>query len=144
MEYSFINIVLIIAVVLLIVILTYIGILMFYYSSSIPFPPTSSICPDYWMISTDGSGCIIPDNSHPNIGSIYKYKDNTITPYGLPSTNVLNKVPSSGDSSYIYNSNSLTKYPAWTGAKKSPICGQKSWANQYGINWDGISNYNNC
>jgi len=32
----------------------------------------------------------------------------------------------------------------WTAGGKSSICTQKSWANTYGVVWDGVSNYNGC
>ena len=32
----------------------------------------------------------------------------------------------------------------FTGASYDTICKKKQWANEKGISWDGISNYNKC
>ena len=32
----------------------------------------------------------------------------------------------------------------FTNAGLTKICGQKKWADNFGIYWDGITNYNKC
>lgn len=131
---AFYLIVLSIVTVLLILILTYIGIKMTSAASGkVSYPPVSASCPDYWnTVSTDPSSCLIPTNVSNNVGSIYdksgKLLLNSSTTYGLDtnamSINFANK--------------------GWNVGGLSSLCGQKSWANQYGIQWDGVSNYNSC
>ena len=46
--------------------------------------------------------------------------------------------------SNMMSDNEIVQYidfsnPAWTG-----VCDKKKWANENGIVWDGISNYNSC
>ena len=131
---AFYLIVLSIVIVLLILILTYIGIKMTSAASGkVSYPPVSASCPDYWnTVSTDPSSCLIPTNASNNVGSMYdksgKFLLNSSTTYGLDtnamSINFANK--------------------GWNVGGLSSLCGQKSWANQYGIQWDGVSNYNSC
>ena len=32
----------------------------------------------------------------------------------------------------------------WSAGGKSARCAKKAWANRFGFNWDGVSNYNSC
>lgn len=126
-------IVLSIAAVLLILILTYIGLLMKSpKAATSSFPPTINTCPDYWSIGTDPSSCAIPSSGSKNQGSIY---DNTfkliLTPKNTPGIN-------------LTNNDIVLSHEGWTAGGASTICAQKKWANQYGIQWDGVSNYNGC
>jgi hypothetical protein len=139
-------IVLSVAVCLLILILTYIGIKMSNKTSNVtPYPPSALTCPDYWDQTTDSSGnsvCIIPPYAAPgssvmpaNTGSIYgdNGKNN------LSATGPSAVAGYSGASGTINFSNS-----GWNNSGASATCAQKNWANKYGLQWDGISNYNNC
>jgi hypothetical protein len=122
---QFYFIVLSVAVVFLIILLTIIGILLRKAQSTIPFPPTSYSCPDYWQVSTDGSSCIVPQNGAINTG------DN----------------PINSNNTYGYNSSNGTVNftdAGWAGSGSRAICQQKQWANQNGIIWNGVSNYNAC
>jgi len=129
------------AVILLILLLTYIGIQMTKSaaSGSITFPPKVSSCPDYWKPNdSDPSSCTIPylknenNYSNVNIGGLYDANGNLLlnakNTYGFDSTN------------YSINFNDL----GWTKGGNNANCTQKKWANQYGIVWDGVSNYNGC
>jgi len=142
---SFQMIVLGIAVLILIVILTFIGITLAKDNKSVVFPPVSNTCPDYWSVSTDGTTCTVPLSTATNVGSIYDestgqllsaFKATKLTsrlPYGTPGYS------QSTDGTSINFSDA-----GWTSNGKSTICQQKSWANNYGIQWDGVSNYNSC
>jgi hypothetical protein len=124
---SFYIIVLIIAIVCLIIMLTVFGILMKRDKTSVVFPPSYSVCPDYW--SVDGSNCIIPTN---NI--------NTGNPSPVTNWQTTNGyvVSSKGTPEINFND------PAWSNNGLSATCNQKKWANINGILWSGISNYNGC
>jgi hypothetical protein len=121
-----------IAVVILILVLTYIGITMTYYKGKSAYPPQAATCPDTWAIASDGSSCLIPASTTSNVGKLYdstgKLIANSGTTYGLSITK-----------------NSINFADAgWTKGGLSPQCSQKAWANQMGIQWDGIANYNKC
>ena len=110
------------AIFLLIIMLTYVGLRMSYPTASDTiFPPSSNICPDTWAFS-DTSGCIVPTNGINN-GAITFTASNTP---GFTATGI------------NFNDD------GWTAAGTSTICAKKKWANQAGINWDGITNYNQC
>jgi hypothetical protein len=128
-----------IAVIVLIVILTFIGIALAKNDKSVVFPPVANTCPDYWTVSSDGTKCTVPLSSATNAGNIYvngslssAFTTTLLTsnaPYGTPG----------------YASGAISFSDAgWTANGKSTICQQKSWANNYGIQWDGVSNYNTC
>jgi hypothetical protein len=130
-------IVLSIAVILLIIILTYIGIQMTKNASSSSgssaFPPKVSGCPDYWSSSTtDPSSCIIPKIGSVNTKGIYDANGNLM----------LNSSKTFG---FNTTNNSINFADAgWTLGGISSTCSQKTWANQYGLMWDGISNFSGC
>ena len=123
------------AVILLILLLTYIGIQMTRNSAngSIAFPPKVSSCPDYWSAGlSDSSACMIPYYKSVNTGGLYdtsgNLRLNNASTYGLNSTN------------YSIDFTDL----GWTKGGNNAKCTQKKWANQYGLVWDGVSNYNGC
>jgi hypothetical protein len=121
---SFYVIVLSIASLLLIIILTYIGVKMTDKSSNVSvYPPSSQPCPDYWLQSSNAAfpGCVIP-----------------------PATQA-NTKPFKSTNTYGMNNNIINfDDPAWATNGKTKLCNQKDWANKYNIQWDGVSNYNNC
>jgi hypothetical protein len=134
---AFYIIVLSIAIILLILVLTYVGIQMTSANSATKkstFPPQASSCPDYWQsVTTDTSSCLIPTKNSQNVGKIYDASNgslllNSSTTYGLNTM-----------SNSINFANSR-----WATGGVNTICAQKSWANQYGLMWDGVSNYNSC
>jgi hypothetical protein len=127
-------IVLSIATIILILMLTYIGITSVYRKGGAVYPPKASPCPDRWQSSvTDPSSCNIPAYGSPNTGSIYDSatKSLTLKTSTTPGLNTNNN--------YINFANS-----DWTKGGMTTICGQKSWAIQNNIVWDGVSNYNKC
>jgi len=109
-------IVLTVATISLILFLTYIGILMKYYSKSdLAYPSIANTCPDYWTLDTDPTTgqtkCTVPDDGKPNRGTVSGTNEVTeVMPYG----------------------------------EDSIICDLKNWANTNSIVWDGVSNYNKC
>ena len=119
-------IVLTIAVTILILLLTYIGIKMNYAAhNGGAYPPTKNNCPDYWTISIDGKICNQPTTT----GSRNTYSGN---------------VNAAGVAGVKTNGDIEIDTTAWTSGGKSAICAQKLWANQNGLIWDGVSNYNGC
>jgi hypothetical protein len=138
-------IVLSIAIILLIVVLTFIGIKMKDSAgNAAPYPPSSLPCPDYWVQTTDASGnniCYIPPYvpaggsvMPSNTGKIYDNKGrNTLTSSAKP-------IPGYN----IYDNTINFNDPGWNTAGMSSTCAQKSWANNNSLQWDGISNFNNC
>ena len=131
---SFYLIVLGIATVILILILTFVGIMMKSQNAGTVFPPVANTCPDGWAVYTDGSSCIVPTVGAVNAGI---YPDNTPVAFTAQNT-----------PSYTINSDGNTinaTNPAWTTVGgKTAVCAQKAWANQMGVSWDGVSNYNSC
>ena len=136
MDFGFYNIVLIVAVVLLILTLTYIGVKMTYQAYSAPFPPVKATCPDYWDISSDGKTCVIPTSSdHPNMGNPSNVGGRAN--YGtVGTTNDVNGNP-------VFDPND-SRWASYLGTKGGSICGLRTWANTYGVVWDGVTNFNKC
>jgi hypothetical protein len=124
-------IVLSVALVILILLLTFIGILMAKQKSSLTYPPTYNTCPDYWSVAADGSNCTIPNYDGINTGKLYNGKvlDQSVfsTPGFSAATNTTPNQINFNDSGWSKN-----------------ICKQKTWATNYSVVWDGISNYNSC
>ena len=122
-----------IAVIVLILILTYVGIMLAYSNSNSnkKFPPVSNSCPDYWMNSNDGSGCIVPKSGSKNCGKLYDSNGNPSA--SLIATDGYDKTTSAIDFSI----------PKWK-ANGTMICNKQKWAEKNGVIWDGVSNYNSC
>lgn len=129
---SFYSIVILVASILLIVILTYLGIEISKRGTEKDFPPDTSNCPDYWPETGEGI-CEIPlANKHPNnsgilddTGSMLITSGNT---YGLDA----------GAYKIDFNNE------GWAAQNDSEKCTKKKWADQFGIVWDGITNFNKC
>jgi hypothetical protein len=139
---TFYIIVLSIATTLLILILTYFGIILRNKSKTTaaypPKPPNT--CPDYWAIAADGKSCSLPDPKNPgskNVGSTYGPDNTTVN---LNKTNT----PGYGLTGYLSTPSVNFADQGWTAGGKASACTQKSWANSYGVMWDGVSNYNGC
>lgn len=121
---KFYFIVLSIATVILILILVILGVLMSYTKNNkLIYPPSYSTCPDYWENKADNT-CNIPSNINKPTGT---YENTTSTP-GFTTGNIDFK---SGAWNTLYSS-----------TKKE--CALKKWSNKYNVEWDGISNYNDC
>jgi hypothetical protein len=143
---AFYLIVLSIAAILLILILTYVGIAMSNNKNKKgAYPPQSGSCPDYWSISTvDASSCIIPAKTHRNAGTktVAANGDATTSIYDATGKLLLNASNTAGLKT---STNSVNFGDAkWTTSGVSALCAQKTWANTYGIVWDGVTNYNSC
>ena len=121
---SFHTTVLGIAVVILILLLTVFGIIISRSSSKSIFPPTESVCPDYWTVSDVSGTTYCTINNNMNIGD-FSAAGVTI-PKSQPSTRF------------------DTNDKAWTSTGTTSICGKKQWANSHKIVWDGVSNYTGC
>jgi hypothetical protein len=134
-------IVLSIAAILLIILLTFIGIIMGKQKSTTAFPPTMNTCPDFWQVSTDGKSCIIPNYNSINKGKLYNgslistdLSNPAIVPGFSQTTDSKNKPI------YSINFNDA----GWAGTGVQGICSKRKWANNYQIEWDGVSNYTAC
>lgn len=129
---GFYKIVLLVAIILYVIIMTVIVMMMFN-TSSAPFPPQSSVCPDHWKLATDSdTKCQIPTIGSLNTG-------------GLFSTGTL-KVPSGTQGYEASNSAIDFSNNGWTTLNntKTSICNKRDWANANGIVWGGVSNTNSC
>ena len=126
---TFYLIVLSVAIILLIIILAYIGVYGMNEKSKSAFPPVKYDCPDYWQKNGDGE-CVIP-TSGPNMG--------TLDP------NFIGDAPNKSEIIGINSNEDAINFedPTWS-ASGSSRCAQKKWANDNGIVWDTVSNYNQC
>ena len=160
---SFQTTTLVIAFVILVLTLIWVGVMMSNTTnSSVPFPPYLHTCPDYWGVmsskssssssspdaaaaadagssssnSVTGGGhvCVLPAcNSGLNVGSLCK-SDGT---YDFDDSNKhLQSDPASGNV-FINPKDTLSSNPV-------PFCSLSDWASTYGVNWDGVSNTNQC
>ena len=132
---SFYRIVITVALIALIGSLTYVGMLMKYHKNkNTTYPPVASSCPDFWTVSsTDQTKCDIPKpdaSGIQNVGSIYSG-----TALQLNSTNT---------PGLDTQANNIKFSDATWGVGSAATCKKQKWANQYGLVWDGISNYNSC
>ena len=141
---SFYWIVLVIAIIALIGALTYVGILMTYYTNkNITYPPTASSCPDFWTVSdSNPDKCNIPmqdASGIKNTGSIYE----TTTGSDGKSSYRLNL--SAANTPGLDTANNAIDFSnAGWGVGSGAMCKKHAWANQNGLIWDGVSNYNSC
>ena len=133
-------IVLSIATVALILILIFVGILLSKGDTNAAYPPSYGICPDYWEVDTNvktnTSKCIIPNiqTTKLNIGNMYD--ESTMT--------LKDEITYTPGYSYDISNNVVTQYIDFSDSKWKGECDKKTWANENGIVWDGISNYNSC
>ena len=140
---SFYLIAVAIAVVILILCLTGVGIMMKYQNAGISFPPSAQPCPDGWNVDVSGY-CGININS----GTLNKGRLDTVTGSDISINSPYNSF-NIKNSSGSYDFGSSTKLLGYDLSinfslpnKVWTTCQQKNWANKYGINWDGVSNYN--
>jgi hypothetical protein len=139
----------VVAILFLIIILTLIGIAMRYQDKNTIFPPLANDCPDFWTIASDGKSCTIPSKDKRNVGMLYNKVDNSI---------LLKSATSDSNGSYSFpvytpgTNGNLTaaastinfSNEAWNAQGKTAICSKKKWAMNWGISWDGVTNYNSC
>lgn len=136
MDYFYI-IVSTIAVVILIILLTYIGIVMSKSGFNMPtFPPNYNTCPDFWE-EMDGK-CIIPASaSNKNAGTIY----NTDGSFKLNSSNTPGFIPRTSET----GSKNMVDFTNSTwGTGSTARCKIQKWANNYGLLFDGVTNFSDC
>lgn len=143
---SFYLIAVILTVIFLILCLTGVGILMKYQNAGQVFPPAAQPCPDGWTVDALGN-CGVSIAKSLNIGRLGSTNGKDLnmnspyfTSYTFPATYItaetntdsLSSLPGNKDISMNFTKPNAT----WT------TCQQKNWANRYGIEWDGVSNYN--
>jgi hypothetical protein len=141
---SFYWTVLVIAVLALIAALSYVGILMAYYTaSSTTYPPVASSCPDLWRLSDNNQkACVIPSITSSNIGTIYTGTTlNLAAPVESEPVVGSDKTPGLGEDAGV---GIIDFTDAKWGSSSAATCTKKRWADQYGLFWDGVTNYNGC
>lgn len=106
--------VLIIALFVLIALLISVGILLNKHSKNTNWPPTQNTCPDYWTEDIANGTC--------NADAALNTGDN----------GVISTVISNNQGNKIGDVTEQTR------------CEKKTWANDNGIMWNGVSNYNGC
>jgi len=133
-------IVLAIATIVLVLILVFIGILLSKGNTNLAYPPNFGVCPDYWVIDASSNKCIIPKFSDDviNVGNMY---GSDPSPPDPPLEDFVLQTPGY---SYDVSNQIITHYIDFKSDDWSGICSKRKWANENGIVWDGISNYNNC
>jgi len=137
---SFYWIVLVVAIIALIGALAYVGILMTYYTKKdATYPPVASSCPDFWTVSASNpTKCNIPAGGIKNTGNLYETAGSGSTlAYTL-------KLTSANTPGLDATNNAIDFSAAEWGAGSAAICKKNTWANQNGLVWDGVSNYNSC
>jgi hypothetical protein len=144
---SFYWTVLVIAVLALIAALSYVGILMAYYTgSSTTYPPAASSCPDLWRLSdANTKACVIPPTpSSSNVGTIYT-RENSVVRLNLNAPGTGETVVDSDKTPGLDSSKTLIDFTdARWGSSSNATCAKKRWADQYGLFWDGVTNFNGC
>ena len=121
-----------VALIILIIMLIIIGMLITKARESTVYPPGALNCPDYWVESTNAAGdilCMADMSNRTNVGDL-SGNDATLN-FSEDGWDV------SGGVLY-YGSDDLS-FPGY-----SITCKRRKWANTYGVQWDGISNYNGC
>ena len=121
---TFQGITLLIALLCLIVILFILAILMSFKNTSLKFPPVYGPCPDFWKGGPDNT-CRIPNTVLQNKPTGSLATDNT---------------PGYNDPFINFNDDKWSTLYSTT----SKQCALKKWTNTFKVEWDGISNYNNC
>jgi hypothetical protein len=122
--------VLAIAAIVLIIILAVMGVTLGKLKNKLVYPPIANQCPDYWRVASDNTSCTIPIKGNLNAGTIYNSSG---------SVSFTNPVPGYNDGNNTINFTD----PGWV-LNNSAVCNQKLWATQYGVGWDGVTNYNSC
>jgi hypothetical protein len=97
---------------------------MSFKNTSLKFPPVYGPCPDFWKGGPNNT-CTIPKSLLENAPNGSLSTDNT---------------PGYTISEIDFNNDKWsTLY-----LTKTKQCALKQWTNKYKVEWDGISNYNNC
>jgi hypothetical protein len=141
------TIVTVIAIIFLILILTIIGVAMRYQDKNTVFPPVANDCPDFWTIASDGKSCAIPVKEKKNVGSLYQGDSIKIKPVTKDDTNTYTfptYTPATNGNLTSAASTINFADDAWSSQGQTAICAKKKWAVNWGISWDGVTNYNSC
>ena len=96
------------------------------------YPPGALNCPDYWVESTNAAGdilCMADMSNRTNVGDL-SGNDATLN-FSEDGWDVSGGVLDYGSDDLSFPGYSIT-------------CKRRKWANTYGVQWDGISNYNGC
>lgn len=152
---SFYTTILISASIILILMLTYVGVLLYFAKSDEVYPPYQNKCPDYWAITSDGKCLLPPAATNRNRGTLGGTSGTAIPAFttdalantpgavqyvpvtaATPSTPAIPSTPASIDFS---NAGWKSKF-----GKSTELCNKKYWAETYGIQWDGVTNTNQC
>jgi hypothetical protein len=107
------------------------------------FPPNSSQCPDMWI--PDGSFCHFNGVNYGTYG-VSSTNNRVLTENNKP-LSLDNSVPffTYGGNKEYADSTTINSFdPKWGSQGLSSKCSKKKWANKYGIQWTGISQYNEC
>lgn len=128
---TFYTMVVVIALIVLIVALVFLALQIQDNNDQKPFPPVQTTCPDYWD-TINSNTCGIPPygQNHPNEGSIYTGSEIVLDENNTPGINMSDGIIRMDDERWVTDNTS--------------ICSKKNWARAFGIEWDGVTNYNNC
>jgi len=141
MEFTFYQIVAIVATIFLIILLTIVG-LSLRDAKTVNFPPSKNSCPDYWIADYSDPAKVKCKINALNMGTIKKDPSNGEY---MMSANIRDK-----GKIYTPGYNAADKTvdftdPSWPAAfSSSAQCATKKWANKYDISWDGVSNFASC
>ena len=164
MDYLYI-VILVMTTTMLILLLILFGSMLATKRNDFPFPNRPNRCPDKWP-EYKGSCLFVPAGLEGDLlGEIEKY--NKLNP-SQAITEILGRIEDTGNnngtltwedifteetdqttgSTDIKQKHSLLQFdPTTLGIKFSDhatLCDKKKWANFYGIQWDGVSNFNHC
>jgi len=138
-------IVTVIAILFLIILLTLIGIAMRHQDKNTVYPPIANDCPDFWIVASDGKGCRIPDDyTKRNVGGLYVPVANTLKISYSPADKFPTYTPGTNGGTGVAASTIDFSNDAWSAQGQTTICAKKKWATNWGISWDGVTNYNSC
>ncbi len=107
---NFYKLICVIALVLLIACLAVVGVALQTSSKDVLFPPNVSDCPDHYVKDSNGN-CVNAKELGTNVGDCSSFNFDSSGNYSNPGMG-----PTSG------------------------MCYKKKWANNCGVNWDGITN----
>ena len=160
MDYLYI-VVLSLSLIMLIVFLIVFGAMLYTKQEVNPFPPVPNTCPDFWpeingncLYLPDGIDKYLQDNN--NLTSNNKEKLAFIKDTKMFSNEGKNNGSLNNFMSLLESQNNDkidSSYYVWEldtenlGIRfneNATLCDKRKWANNYGIKWDGVSNYNHC
>lgn len=129
---SFFSLVVFVAVIILLLTLIWLGIELSKVGEDADFPPHHPMCPDYW--EQQGNECLVPTTRHPNRGGTISSDGSGLA---ISSTNT----PGMNDTEMKIDMESAD-WKADEGV--TDVCKKRQWANEWGLVWDGVSNFNKC